>query len=144
MVPPCLSAARGLAALTFVSSAALADPQLVVGHVELVGIVRGEGLGGESSDVGFMRRVLRNRLASMRGCYEHALRVQPGLAGDAEVDITVRSNGLVSDVDAPAWRQASPVLAACVVPYIGSLVFPASDYDGNVGMVARFRFTRLR
>jgi len=86
--------------------------------------------------------VKRNR-ASVRACYEKALKTSPGLRGTLTLRFTINPKGVVTAAEVNEARSdlAVPGLSECAVDAIRSIRFPKSSrgFESNVNYPFDFR-----
>ncbi len=84
-----------------------------------------------------IQRVVRSRMPVIRACYEHALRLDPTLAGTAVIGFTIDASGKVSRV---LVTGIDHTVAACLEQAIRTMRFPAPAGGGVVEVRYPFRF----
>jgi hypothetical protein len=90
-----------------------------------------------------VRRIIEERLPSIRICYETALLQAPDLQGEVVVSWTVQPSGQVSDVMSESKEMKSEDIQKCLKERVGQWKFPEPKGGGIVNIRYPFVFRRV-
>lgn len=79
-----------------------------------------------------VRAVVQARSLEVKGCYEEALRRDPKLLGTVEFSWAIQRSGRVRDLALVSDKVGDPDLVSCIHERIGSWLFPAGSFEGEV------------
>lgn len=74
-----------------------------------------------------VRRIVRQRFASMRGCYEPVIKKDPDAKGAVFVDYVVTEKGAVTSLKESGSTLADATARACVTKVFGALAYPEPE-----------------
>ena len=85
-------------------------------------------------------RVVRQKLATMRACYEAGLARNPALAGRVAIKFTIDRTGSVAQAEMSGSSLVDPQVNACIVRAFRGLSFPAPA-GGNITVMYPLTFS---
>jgi hypothetical protein len=86
-----------------------------------------------------VNKVIGRRMGAIKGCYERALRRNPGLKGKVMIRFTIAGSGKVSAARA-TMNELTPDVGSCIVSAFKRFRFPQPD-GGSLTMESPFLFT---
>jgi hypothetical protein len=86
-----------------------------------------------------IRRIVRQRFAKFRSCYERGLKDDPKLAGRVKVRFVIETNGEVSQASDAGSDLPSQEVVRCVIDVYETLIFPRPE-GGVVSVVYPIMF----
>lgn len=90
-----------------------------------------------------VRRIIEERLSSIRVCYETSLLQSPDLKGEVQVSWTIQPNGNVSDLISESQDIPEGSLHSCLKDRMSQWMFPAPKGGGIVNVKYPFVFSRV-
>jgi Ca-activated chloride channel family protein len=108
-----------------------ARPKVKAGHPQVKGAL----------DKNVILRVIRQRQAQMRYCYERALRKNPGLSGTLKVQWSIDANGRVQAVKIRSGSLNDSKMRQCVIRQVKKMRFPKPSGGGSVKVIFPFKFS---
>lgn len=85
-----------------------------------------------------LQNTMRERVASMRACYELSPAKSNEVAGELTLDFTVEANGTVSGESVSSDSIEDKVLDECVLGVVRKTAFPKSETPTDVSWPLRF------
>ena len=93
-----------------------------------------------SLDKELIRKIIHENRDQIRGCYESALKLKPGLSGKVSVKFTISKEGPVSEAESVKDTVGDQPMAECLVNAVKTWIFPKPKGGGIVIVTYPFIF----